>query len=74
MAVNATPVDSDLIITVQTGVDGAGNPVYRRARYSRLKAAAPDQDVYDVALALGDLHADPLAGVERETLMALSAS
>lgn len=42
MAVMATPVGSDLISAVKTGVHEAGNTVYRRARYSRPKVTAPD--------------------------------
>ncbi|MBC7346575.1 MAG: DUF1659 domain-containing protein [Clostridia bacterium] len=74
MAVNATPVDSALRLTVQTGTDAAGNPIYARYRFSRIKATAADQDVYDVALVLAGLQAYPLAGVERSIEFGLSAS
>lgn len=74
MAIYATPVDSDLILAVQTGTDQAGNPTYNRVRYSRLKATAADQDVYDVAAAIAGLMAYPLAAVERQTLTRLTSA
>lgn len=68
MPVFATPVDSDLVLVVQTGVDGSGNPVYRAQRYSNLKPSATNQDAYDVAVAVAGLQTYPLAGVRVEVI------
>lgn len=68
MPVYATPVDSDLVVVVQTVTDPQGNPVYRRLRYSSLKPGAANEDSWDVAQAVAGLQAYPLAGVQRETV------
>jgi len=65
MAVVSTPLSSILRIQVQTGSDGSGNPVYRIRSYNRVKAAAADQDVYDIAQALGSLQVHPVNAVSR---------
>ncbi|MCR4420408.1 MAG: DUF1659 domain-containing protein [Clostridia bacterium] len=71
MPVSATPVDSTLVVLVQTGTDGEGNPVYRSLRYASLKPSATDQDAYDVGAAVAGLVAYPLAEVRRQTLSSL---
>jgi len=71
VAVIATPVNSDLIVVVQTGTDQEGNPVYSRVRYSALKPDATDQDAYDVAVAIAGLQQHPLAGVQRQNVASL---
>lgn len=67
----ATPVNSDLIVLVQTGTDAEGNPVYARVRYSALKPGATDQDAYDVAAAIGGLQQYPVAGIQRQNVVSL---
>ncbi|KFI35439.1 hypothetical protein HY00_05005 [Peptococcaceae bacterium SCADC1_2_3] len=42
-------------LELQTGVDAQGNPVIRTKSFSRLKATAVDQNVFDVAQALAGL-------------------
>ncbi|MGB9885719.1 MAG: DUF1659 domain-containing protein [Moorellales bacterium] len=71
MAVFVTPVDSALVLLLQTGTDGQGNPVYRNQRYTNLKPSATDQDAYDVGAALAELIAYPVAGIRRQTLSTL---
>lgn len=71
MAIHATPVDSDLILAVQTGTDQEGNPVYSRVRYSSLKPSATEQYAYDVAVAIDGLQQYSLAGIQRENVVSL---
>ena len=65
MPVVSIPGNSDLKLKFQTGVDGSGNPVYRRKTFNNVKAGTTDQDVYDVAVAIADLQEYTLAAVER---------
>jgi len=65
MAVIKQPEGSTLRLMVQTGVDDRGEPVIRTRSYSRLKPLAADQDVYDVAQAMGGLQRHPLTAVAR---------
>lgn len=57
---------SRLMIKVQTGVDATGKPVLRNRTFSGVKAAATDQDVYDVAAALSGLQEHAVDAVLRE--------
>jgi len=65
MAVAATPLASRIRLQFQVGVDGEGNPLYTNKTLNRVKTDALDQDVFDVALALGGLSADTLNTVTR---------
>lgn len=65
MAVVNTPLVSSLRLQVQTGTDDGGKPVYRVRSYSRVKPEAADQDVYDVAQALGELQVHPVNAISR---------
>jgi hypothetical protein len=65
MAVLSTPLTSSMVLQVQTGVDGEGNPVYKNRTYNRVKTAADDQNIFDVALALADLQKNTLSAVSR---------
>lgn len=66
MAVTSIPLGSALLLQVQTGTDEIGNPVLRTRRWSNVKAAAADQDVFDVANVLGGLQAFPVVDVTRQ--------
>lgn len=66
MAVTSMPLGSALLVQVQTGVDGSGNPVVRTRRWSNVKAAATDQDVFDVANAIAGLQAHPVVDIVRQ--------
>jgi hypothetical protein len=65
MAVLSTPLTSSMVLQVQTGVDGEGNPVYKNRTYNRVKTSADDQNIFDVALALADLQKNTLSAVSR---------
>lgn len=65
MAVVNTPLATSLRLQVQTGTDAGGNPIYRVRSYSRIKPDAADQDVYDIAQALGSLQVHPVNAISR---------
>lgn len=65
MPVVNTPVASTFRLEVQTGTDASGQPVYRVRSYGRVKPAATDQDVMDVAQAIGGLQIYPVNAVSR---------
>ncbi|CEP68839.1 Protein of unknown function DUF1659 [Moorella glycerini] len=73
MAVISTPLATTLRLQVQTGTDATGQPVYRVRSYSRVKPSASDQDVYDVAQAIGSLQVHPVNAVSRVNENDLSA-
>ena len=60
MAVVLNAGNSTLILHVQTGVDTNGKPTYADRNFSMVKAAAANQDVYDVAAALAGLQSHTL--------------
>lgn len=74
MPVVNTPVASSLQLRVQTGTDASGQPLYRVRTYNRVKPAATDQDVYDVAQSLGGLQVHPVSTISRINEGDLSAS
>ena len=63
MAVNSVDVGRNVVLEFQTGLDGSGNPILRKRSYSNVKSAAVAQDVYDTALAMGNLSAHTVNGV-----------
>lgn len=65
MAFVKETISSRLVLVVQTGVDGDGEPVLRNISYSRVSPVAADEDVHAVALALAQLQERPLAAVRR---------
>lgn len=65
MAVIVTPVDSNLQIIVQTGVDENNKPVFKTRSYTRVKTDAQDQDLLDVAKQLAGLQIHPVNSIRR---------
>lgn len=65
MAVGSTKIDTDLVIVVNVGVDEDGNEILKNKRFSKIKTNAADQDVYDVAIAIGNLLDGTLSDVKR---------
>ncbi|MHB1419747.1 MAG: DUF1659 domain-containing protein [Bacillota bacterium] len=74
MAVVVTPVGSTLRLQVQTGTDPQGSPVLANRTYNRIKPAATDQDVLDIAQVLVSLQEYPLIGMQRLNELDLSAA
>jgi len=65
MPVMVTPVDSNLRIIVQTGVDENNKPVFKTRSYTKVKADAQDQDLLDVAKQLAGLQIHPVNSIRR---------
>lgn len=65
MAVEVIPLQSKIRLQFQTGTDGEGDPVYKNKTISRVKSDATDQNVFDVATALGTLCTPTLNNVTR---------
>ena len=64
MAVTNIPKGTTLALKLQKGVSGTGSPVYAARNYA-CKAAAADQDLYDVALGLVSLQLYPVTDIAR---------
>ena len=65
MAVVKTPQQSHIGIKVANGVNASGAAQYRTMRYSNVKPATSDQDLFDVALSISGLQGATLAGISR---------
>lgn len=55
MAVNKVPQSSRLVIKVQTGLNGSGNPVFRQRTFNNVKSQASDADIHAIATGLSSL-------------------
>ena len=64
MAVNTVPEDSKLKIQLDGGLDG-DKQIIKSKTYSRIKAAATNEDAYSVATSLSNLQTLPLIKVIR---------
>jgi len=71
MALQVQPVDSRVILRLEAGVNGEGNPIYTNRSYSRIKTDASDQDVYDIAVILAGLQSLPVVSITRVNQMEL---
>lgn len=65
MAVVNIPKSTVMSIKVQTGVSGTGNPVYGFRNYGKVKPAATDSDIFDVAQALAGLQKYAVSSIQR---------
>ncbi|WP_434512263.1 DUF1659 domain-containing protein [Desulfitobacterium sp. AusDCA] len=72
MAVTSVAKESVLVVTYQTGVNASGAPILRQRSFPNILAAAPDQDVFDVANALYALQQYPLTAVRRDNRFELA--
>ena len=72
MAVIASPKDTVVVVTFQTGLTTQGSPKISQRSLANVKASASDQDVYDVAVALYGLQVYPLIGVRRDNRIDLA--
>ena len=72
MAVIASQVDSVMVVECQTDTKADGSPVLSTYSLSGVKFATPDQDLYDVAVALYGLGSDPLIYVKRNNRIDLA--
>lgn len=65
MAVIRSPGSSRFTLVRQTGTTPDGKPILNRKSYGNVKWDASDQDIYDAAMALGELSQHPVVQVER---------
>jgi len=65
MAVNRVPQGSRMVISVQSGVNASGLPVYVQRTYKIVKAGAVDADFYAVAQGMASLQKYPVTGISR---------
>ena len=65
MAVVQTPQDSRIGVVIANGVSSTGATVLKTLRFSNVKPAATDQDMYDVAVSLSGLMASSLVKIVR---------
>lgn len=72
MAVIASPKDTVMVVTYQTGLNAQGSPILSQRSFAGIKSEAADQDVYDVANALYGLQNYPLTGVRRDNRVDLA--
>ena len=63
MAVTSNPQSGRLTIDVAETVDG--KETVRSRNFTGLKATAPDQDVYDVGMAIGSLQKCAIVSISR---------
>lgn len=63
MAVVKNLESATLQLVVQKGVNAKGDPVLGKVSFRNVKGTADIQDIYDVALTLGELQQLPLSGV-----------
>lgn len=66
MAVQVMGLPGTLVLRLNTGTDGDGNPVYTNRRLSNVHANAESEAVYDVALAIAGLQVHPLTTVQHQ--------
>lgn len=72
MAVIASPKDTVMVVTYQTGLTAQGSPILSQRSFANIQSAAADQDIYDVANALYGLQNYPLTSVRRDNRVDLA--
>jgi hypothetical protein len=65
MAVNVSPIKSDLTIRVVKALDSNGDDVLQTKSFSNVKVDAVDQDVFDVANAITEVLLSPVFDIKR---------
>ncbi|MGI5922020.1 MAG: DUF1659 domain-containing protein [Syntrophomonadaceae bacterium] len=71
MAIVATPTSSELVLVMDNGVGASGQPLTISRRYSNVKAAAANDDVYAVATSLSGLQDKTMMMVQRRDTVEL---
>jgi hypothetical protein len=65
MAVVKTPQESRIGIKVANGVSASGAALFKTLRFSNVKPATSDQDLFDVGASIGALQGATLAAILR---------
>lgn len=66
MAVVSTKMQSSVILKYKTGVDDNGNDVFESQKFGKVSTTSQDQEVYDVAEAIGTLVSYPVTQIIRD--------
>lgn len=66
MAIVKNPIDSRIKVTYDYGVDGEGKAVTKTKALTNVKAAAVDQDLFDIVAALSGLQSNSVIRIIRE--------
>ena len=65
MAVSSSPLSSALNLKYKSGVDAKGKDVFAVKKFSNVKVASTDQDVFDTANAFAPLMQYPISAISR---------
>lgn len=66
MAIIQMPDASRLILTLDDGVDGEGNPVTKTKSFNSVKPEASDEALFNIANSLAQLQTKPLVSIDRQ--------
>lgn len=66
MAVTTSPVSSDLVLVMDNGIGASGQPLTQARKYSNVKTAATNEDIYTVAESLTGLQSKTRLAVRRQ--------
>lgn len=66
MAVSSTKLTSVLILKVKTGTDAKGNDTTSNLSIRKVKVTAVDDDVFQIAQAIGNILSQPVVGTLRQ--------
>lgn len=66
MAIIQMPDATRLVLTLQDGVDGEGNPVTKTKSFNNVKPDASDEALYHIANNLAQLQTKPLLSIDRQ--------
>lgn len=59
-------VDTNFRLVYETGVDGNGDPIFKRKSYSNVKPSTSDDQIFQAAHAIGSLCSHTLYTIERD--------
>ena len=65
MAVTTSPVTSDLVLIMDNGVGNSGQPLTINRKFSKVKTAAANEDVFAVAESITAIQDKTLVAVRR---------
>ena len=72
MAVNSTPVASDLVLVMDNGTGANGQQLQKKRQYTDVKTSATDEDVFAVAQDLLSLQQTTCLAIQRMNTLELS--
>jgi len=72
--IQSTPTDSKIVLQLQTGTDSKGAAKLHNRAFPFVKPTAADQDVFDVATAIGNLQTLQVKEIERQNTVTLTVA